>query len=192
MPQLILASSSIYRRELLERLKIPFATFSPNIDESLKPDESLEEHVLRLSQEKAIAAASNFPQSIIIGSDEVAALNNTLLGKPMTHENAIKQLEQMSGQRVFFHTGVCVHNPETNATEVRLVTTAVKFRPLSTLMIENYLNKEKPYHSAGSFKSETLGSALIERFEGEDPTAMIGLPLISLCDMLKKVGLDVI
>lgn len=188
MHKLLLASSSVYRQELLGRLKIPFDSFSPNIDETPKPGESIQALVLRLSKEKAIAASNRFPEAICIGSDEVAALDNEVLGKPLTHEKAVKQLMSMSGKKVAFHTGVCVLAPLQAFEDCRLVTTAVTFRKLTPSMIENYLNKEQPYQSAGSFKSETLGSALIEKFHGDDPTAMIGLPLITLCDMLEKVG----
>lgn len=192
MNQIILASSSIYRQELLSRLQIPFTTCSPNIDESPMSGESIPELVLRLSREKAQAASKTYPQAICIGSDEVAAQGKVLLGKPMDHDAARAQLTQMRGQKVYFYTGVCVYSSFMNHTDCRLATSTVKFRQLSPQMIENYLNKEKPYFSAGSFKSETLGSALIERFEGEDPTAIIGLPLIMLCDMLRAVGVEVI
>ncbi len=192
MYPLILASSSIYRHELLSRLKIPFTTFSSDIDETPHPGEPIPEMVLRLSKEKAHACALLNPGAICIGSDEVAALGNTILGKPLTHENAIKQLSEMSGQQVIFYTGVCVSAPFLKHEDIRMATTTVTFRTLSQQMIENYLHKEKPYHSAGSFKSETLGSALLERFESEDPTAIIGLPLIMLCDMLSRVGIEVI
>ena len=191
MKPLLLASSSIYRRELLSRLQIPFTTYAPDIDESPLPGESWPELVLRLSKEKAQVAAALHPKSICIGSDEVAALNSTLLGKPGDYANAKRQLQQMSGQKVFFYTGVCIVGPN-QYEECQLATTAVLFRKLTDNMIENYLAKEKPYGSAGSFKSESLGSALIERFEGEDPTAIIGLPLILLCGMLARVGIEVI
>jgi septum formation protein len=192
MRQLVLASSSVYRRELLERLKVPFTTFSPDIDESHQHGEPHQDHVLRLSEEKARKGASLFPEAVLIGSDEVASLDGAILGKPLTHDNAKAQLRQMSGKEVHFYTGVSVHVPFLKHTDTRLSTTTVKFRKLSETMIENYLSKERPYHSAGSFKSETLGSALLERFESDDPTAIIGLPLIVLCDMLAKAGFDVI
>ncbi len=192
MPKLLLASSSIYRQELLARLKVPFDSFSPDIDETPKVGESIQALVLRLSKEKAKAASQRFPDAVCIGSDEVAALDNQILGKPLTHEAAIQQLMSMSGKRVEFHTGVCVYAPALSFEDCRLVTTAVTFRQLTPSMIENYLIKEQPYQSAGSFKSETLGSALIEKFHGDDPTAMIGLPLITLCQLLEKVGVAVI
>lgn len=192
MPKLLLASSSPYRQELLARLKVSFDCFSPDIDETPKLGESIQALVLRLSKEKAKAASIQFPDAVCIGSDEVAALNNTILGKPLTHEAATQQLMSMSGKKVEFHTGVCVYAPTLSFEDCRLVTTGVLFRELSPSMIENYLMKEQPYQSAGSFKSETLGSALIEKFYGDDPTALIGLPLITVCEMLQKIGLGVI
>lgn len=190
MHNIILASSSIYRRELLSRLQIPFNTFSPEIDETPQPNESIEALVLRLSKEKAKIAANKYPKAICIGSDEVAALEGTILGKPGDHVSARNQLTKMSGRKVDFFTGVCVYAPFLSFEDCQLVRTAVKFRPLSPQTIEQYLLKEKPYFSAGSFKSESLGSALIEHFEGNDPTAIIGLPLILLCDMLRNAGVD--
>jgi septum formation protein len=192
MHPIILASSSIYRQELLSRLKIPFTTFSSDIDETPRNGESIFDMVLRLSKEKALAAAIKNPGCVCIGSDEVASLNNTILGKPGNYENAVKQLSQMSGKEVIFYTGVCVSAPFLRHEECRMATTTVTFRKLPQHQIENYLRKEEPYQSAGSFKSETLGSALLEKFESEDPTAIIGLPLIMLCEMLRKVGIEVI
>jgi len=192
MVKLLLASSSIYRKELLSRLKIPFTTFSPEVDESHLPGEPWETMVLRLSEEKALCAAKLYPDSVCIGSDAVAALDHTFFGKPLTHEVAKAQLAIMSDQVVTYYTGVCVAAPFLHYVKCKLVPTKVKFRPLSAQIIENYLLKEKPYYSAGSFKSETLGSALIEHVESEDPTAIIGLPLISLCDMLSEVGITIL
>lgn len=192
MKKIILASSSIYRQELLSRLKIPFDSFSPDIDETPLANETVETLVQRLAKAKAKAAQLRYPDALCIGSDEVAALDYRPLGKPLTHANAILQLSAMSGKRVDFHTGICVLSANPEFADCRLVTTAVLFRQLTQNMIENYLLKEKPYHSAGSFKSETLGVALIEKFQGEDPTALIGLPLIVLCEMLNQAGISVI
>lgn len=192
MHKLLLASSSIYRRELLSRLLIPFTTFSSDIDETPLPGESWQALVLRLAKEKAKVATISNPNTVCIGSDEVAALGKVLLGKPGTHEQAIEQLKIMSGQKVHFYTGVCVYAPFLNHEDSYLAITSVLFRDLSDNMIENYLLKEKPYQSAGSFKSETLGSALVERIETDDPTAIIGLPLIQLCKMLERVGILVL
>ncbi len=190
MTSLILASSSIYRKELLSRLKVPFDTYSPDIDESRLENESIKDMVKRLSIAKAKAANIKHPNCICIGSDEVAGLNDVILGKPGTHENAIAQLMQMSGKDVVFYTGVCVKGLEFES--YHLSTTTITFKDLTPVMIENYLQKEKPYQSAGSFKSETLGSALINRFESEDPTAIIGLPLIKLCESLELAGIAII
>lgn len=192
MPKILLASSSVYRKALFSRLQIPFTTYAPEIDETPLAGEHFPALVQRLAIEKAKAAYKHHPDSICIGSDEVAALKNTLLNKPGSHSRAREQLKGMSGQKVYFHTSVCVFAPFLDFQDCDVVTTSVTFRHLSDSMIENYLLKEKPYESAGSFKSEALGSALIERFEGEDPTAMIGLPLIRLCDMLMKVGVQIV
>lgn len=192
MHTLILASSSIYRKELLERLKIPFSCFSSDIDESPHPRESVQDMVLRLSKEKSRVCSQQHPNAICIGSDEVAAIDNQILGKPGNKETAMIQLSSMSGQQVKFYTGVCITAQFKNYHDCRLSITTLTFKKLTPSMIENYLEKEKPYQSAASFKSETLGSALIEKFESDDPTGIIGLPLIMLCDMLEKVGIAVI
>lgn len=191
MIDLILASSSSYRRELLERLKLPFQCVSPEVDETALPNETFEAHVKRLSLAKAQAVAKRYPARICIGSDEIATLGNNILGKPLTHDKAILQLTQMSGKTVTFYTGVAVVRGESYQ-DYRLTMTKVTFRELSSKMIETYLTKEQPYNSAGSFKSETLGSALITQFEGKDPTALIGLPLIELTQMLEKAGVAVL
>ena len=192
MREILLASSSPYRKELFSRLKVPFSTYAPDIDETPLPSETFQAMALRLAIQKSKAAAQIYPDHICIGSDEVATVGNHLLGKPGDHATAVSQLQLMSNQKVFFYTGVCVFAPALGHEDSLLATTAVKFKTLSKTMIENYLTKEEPYGSAGSFKSETLGSALIEYFEGSDPTALIGLPLIALCDMLGKVGVEVI
>ena len=188
MPDIVLASSSPYRQELLSRLKIPFTSYSPEIDETALPNENFEAHVKRLSIAKALAASLQFPDALCIGSDEIAGLNSEILGKPLTHENAVLQLRKMSGQTVTFYTGVCITIKRSNYQDYRLALTKIHFRDLTDEMIETYLQKEQPYFSAGSFKSETLGTALIKRFEGHDPTALIGLPLIDLTEMLEKAG----
>lgn len=192
MRPLILASSSIYRKALLERLKIPFTCFAPDIDESPRPGENISDLVLRLSKEKSEFCNDKYTDAVCIGSDELAAIDNEALGKPGDKANAIKQLTLMSGNQVKFYTGVCVSAHYLKHHECRLSITTLTFKKLTASMIENYLEKEKPYHSAASFKSETLGSALIEKFECDDPTGIIGLPLIMLCEMLEKVGIEVI
>lgn len=192
MSNLILASSSPYRRELLTRLRIPFESYSPDIDESALENESFEAHVKRLSLAKAYEASKRFPEAICIGSDEIAGFEKEILGKPLTHDNAILQLKKISGKTITFYTGLAVVKSASHHEDYRLSTTTITFREFNDQMIENYLHKEKPYHSAASFKWETLGIALTKRFEGNDPTALIGLPLIDLADMLEKAGLDVL
>lgn len=189
MKPIILASSSIYRQELLKRLYLPFDCHAPQVDETRFPDEPVRAMVCRLARAKAVKASEHYPDTICIGSDEVAAMGEVIFGKPETKENAKMQLNEMSGKMVHFHTAVCLYAPSLQIDECQVVTTGVKFRTLSLQMIENYLEKEKPYQSAGSFKSEALGSAIIERFEGEDPTAIVGLPLITLSEMLRNCGI---
>lgn len=190
MNPLLLASSSRYRHQLLTRLQLPFITFSPEIDESPLPGENLKDMAMRLAYEKAKKASHHFPHHICIGSDEIAVLDNQLLGKPETHQNAILQLTAMSGKKVDFYTSLCVLKE--NQQENYLATSSVKFKNLTPSMIENYLAKEKPYQSAASFKAESLGIALIEYFEGNDLSAIIGLPLIALTAILSKLGVEVL
>ncbi|WP_313954052.1 Maf family nucleotide pyrophosphatase [Accumulibacter sp.] len=182
---LILASTSPFRRELLARLHLPFETANPAVDEALLPGEQPEASALRLSEAKARAVACLFPDALIIGSDQVAILDGHIFGKPGTHENAVRQLQAMRGRCVDFYTGLCLLNARTGASHLRGVPTRVTFRNLTDEEIENYLCKEQPYNCAGSAKSEGLGIALIAKIEGEDPNALIGLPLIALCDLLR-------
>lgn len=189
---LILASSSIYRRELLQRLQIPFNTVSPHIDEAIIDGEKPQETALRLSQEKAIKVGAEYPHALIIGCDQVATLNGEQLGKPLNHNNATNQLRAMRGQEVTFHSALCLFNAETGNMQSKVVPYLVKFRNLTDDQIENYLTKEQPYHCAGSAKSEGLGVALIERMIGDDPNALIGLPLIRLITMLQNEGVNII
>ena len=189
---LILASSSIYRRELLQRLQINFSTVSPHLDESVIDGEAPHETALRLSQEKAKKVGFEYPHSLIIGCDQVATLDGVQLGKPLNHNNAIKQLRMMRGQSVTFHSALCLFNAETGNMQVAVVPYLVQFRNYTDEQIENYLSKEQPYQCAGSAKSEGLGIALIERMTGEDPNALIGLPLISLITMLQNEGVNII
>ena len=194
MPQhsLILASSSVYRRELLERLHIPFTVLSPDVDETALPNESPETTALRLAQSKALKIGEAHPDTLIIGCDQVATLDNIQLGKPLTHDNAVKQLCLMRGRIVSFHSALCLYNSKSRNMQAEVVTYEVKFRDLSDVEIENYLLKEQPYHCAGSAKSEGLGIAIIEWMRGDDPNALIGLPLIKLIDMLKSEGVVII
>lgn len=192
MQKLILASSSIYRRELLTRLQIPFETLSPDVDETPHAHELPQETALRLAQAKARKIALTHPNALIIGCDQVATLDNIQLGKPLTHENATRQLRMMRGREVTFHSALCLYNANTQVMQAEVVPYVVQFRALSDGQIERYLSKEQPYHCAGSAKSEGLGIAIIEKMTGEDPNALIGLPLIKLIDMLHTQGVDVI
>lgn len=189
---LVLASSSRYRRELLQRLQIEFQVCAPEVDESPAANEIPERTASRLAQEKARAVASRFPNSLIIGGDQVATLDGKLLSKPGTKENAHKQLRLMRGRKVSFHTAVALHNSASGKTQVTLVPTVVLFRQLSDEQIESYLSKEPAFDCVGSAKVEGLGIALVERMETMDTTALIGLPLIALTDMLFTEGVAVL
>jgi MAF protein len=193
---LLLASSSAYRKQLLEKLQLPFTCASPNIDESIQLDESPHNYVQRLAIEKAKALKDDFPNHIIIGSDQCAVLDangeQQVLGKPHTVENAIQQLSQASGQSVTFLTGLCVYNSATQQ-EISLVEPfIVHFRNLTLPQIERYIDQEKPLDCAGSFKSEGLGIRLFSALEGRDPNSLIGLPLIALVDLLEQQGIKVL
>ena len=190
--QLVLGSGSIYRRELLQRLQIPFQVCSPDIDETPLSGEMPEATALRLAESKARAVATTYPDALIIGADQVAVLENTLLGKPLTHGNAMKQLRLLRGKEVTFHTALSLFNSRSANVQTRLIPSHVKFRELSDQQIENYLAREQPYHCAGSAKSEGLGIALIERIAGDDPNALIGLPLIALVEMLANEGVEIV
>lgn len=192
MTQLVLASSSPYRKALLERLGLSFQTLSPQLDETAADNESAQQLVARLAEAKARAVASTFPTALIIGSDQVAVLNEKILGKPGDYANAKRQLQEASGRRVTFHTGLCVYNAAQDRAQVDVVPYSVLFRNLSDAEIDCYLQKEQPYDCAGSFKSEGLGIALFESMQGDDPNALIGLPLISLCSMLADNGLHIL
>ena len=189
---LILASSSMYRRELLQKLQIPFSTISPKIDESPLNDEKPHDTALRLAQEKAKKIGEDYPYALIVGCDQVATLDGEQLGKPGNHKNAVEQLKKMQGREVKFYSALCLYNASTGNMQTENVPYLVRFRQLTDEQIENYLNKEQPYQCAGSAKSEGLGVALIERMLGEDPNALVGLPLIKLVTMLQNEGLKVI
>jgi septum formation protein len=189
---LVLASTSPYRRELLERLGLPFVVANPDTDESAHPGEAPEALALRLSEAKARAVADTYPDALIIGSDQVAVMDGRVFGKPGTHERAVEQLQVLSGHSVNFFTGLCLFDARNKQTQLRGVPTWVTFRSLTANEIENYLRREQPYNCAGAAKSEGLGIALLQKMEGEDPNALIGLPLIALCDMLRLAGVDVL
>lgn len=183
---LVLASTSIYRSELLARLRIPFQTAAPNVDETPLPDENAKQTSWRLSRAKAQAVATHYPDALIIGSDQVALLGHKHLGKPLTHESAVQQLRSMRGQTVVFYTALTLLNTRTKDIQTEVAVNRVNYRKITDAQIENYLYKEQPYHCAGSTKSEGLGIALISSMDGEDPNALIGLPLILLVNMLLK------
>jgi septum formation protein len=185
---IVLASTSPYRRELLARLALPFETAAPDIDESPQPGETPLHMVRRLSEAKARAVVPGHA-ALIIGSDQVALVDEEVLGKPGTHEEATKQLRRLSGRCVTFLTGLCLLNSATGEMQVDAVPYRVRFRTMDEAQIDRYLRHEQPYNCAGSFKSEGLGITLFERMEGEDPTALVGLPLIRLTDMLAAAGI---
>ncbi len=192
IPQLILGSTSRYRRELLERLCIPFQVAAPDVDESPLPQEAPGRLAERLALSKARAVANKYPQAVVIGSDQVADLDGESLGKPGTHEKAVAQLRLMRGQTVIFQTAVAVVCLASGFEEISLAAVRVKFRDLTDDEIENYLQLEKPYDCAGSAKSEGLGIALLASIDSDDPTALIGLPLIRTCQMLRAAGIELL
>ena len=189
---LVLGSSSPFRRELLARLGIPFAVLSPDIDEAARPGESPREIALRLAAEKAHAVARSHPASLVIGCDQVAHIGTRIFGKPGTHENAARQLTEMSGQSVVFESALCLLDTASGRMQVDSIPTEITFRSLSAAEIDNYLRRDQPYGCAGSAKLESLGIALIERMRSDDPTAIIGLPLVRLCRMLAAENVSVL
>lgn len=186
--KLVLASSSPFRRSLLERLGLGFETESPEIDETPGIGEAPEALVTRLAEAKARAVGSVHPHALVIGSDQVACIDQRILGKPGNRDNAIKQLRLASGRRVTFFTGLCLYNTGLDRHHIACEPYHVHFRELSLSQIENYVDRERPFGCAGSFRSEALGIALFERLEGEDPNALVGLPLIRLIGMLESEG----
>ncbi len=191
-PEIILASSSPFRKSLLQRLHLDFECYSPDIDESHYPGEKAEAYVCRLAQQKAEAAGKQFPQAVVIGSDQCAIINGEILGKPGSHENALRQLRNAQGKTVVFHTGVCVLSEGNGFCEVDDIPYEVDFRHLKDSQLEHYLQVEQPYQCAGSFKSEGYGVCLFDQMRGDDPTALIGLPLIRLVQMLENAGVGVV
>ena len=186
---LVLGSTSRYRQELLQRLRIPFSVAAPDVDETPLPGEAPAALATRLALAKARAVASAFPQAVVIGSDQVADLDGVPLGKPGTHERAVAQLHQMRGRTVIFQTAVAVVCLASGFEQASLAAVKVRFRQLSDEAIENYLQTEQPYDCAGSAKSEGLGIALLESIDSDDPTALIGLPLIRTCQLIEAAGI---
>ncbi|QFT10299.1 nucleoside triphosphate pyrophosphatase [Vibrio sp. THAF190c] len=189
--QLVLASTSPFRQEILKKLHLDFVTAKPDCDETPIAGESPQQLVMRLAEEKAKSCQVT-SSSLIIGSDQVCVIDGEIIGKPHTREKAIEQLSRQSGKSITFYTGLSVWNSVTQKADTRLDTFVVHFRNLTTAQIESYVDKEQPFYCAGSFKSEGLGIALFERLEGKDPNTLIGLPLIDLIDMLEAQGLDVL
>ena len=190
MPELILASTSPYRRLLLEKLGIPFTCAAPEVDELPLPAETPRHLVLRLAQAKAQALANRYPHHLIIGSDQVCVLDGEITGKPHTEENARKQLKKASGNIVTFYTGLALYNSVNGQLQTECEPFDVHFRHLTEQEINHYIQKESPLNCAGSFKSEGLGIALFERLEGRDPNTLVGLPLIALNQLLIKAGIN--
>jgi septum formation protein len=190
--KLILGSTSVYRRELLGRLRIPFSVESPHVDEAALPGEAPAALAQRLALAKARAVAERFPEAVVIGSDQVADLDGNALGKPGEHARAVLQLRQMSGKTVIFQTAIAMVCLASGFSQEALAPVKVKFRELSDAEIENYLQTEKPYDCAGSAKSEGLGIALLERIDNDDPTALVGLPLIRTAALLRAAGIDLL
>ncbi len=191
MTRLILASSSPYRKELLERLHLKFECISPNIDESSRENEQPGAYVQRLALEKAAEIGKTHADSLIIGSDQCCVNNNIILGKPKSRDNAIEQLSAASGKSIEFLTGVSIQHPKSGWHQEWMDTFTVKFRQLSLPEIERYLDIEQPFNCAGSFKSEKLGISLCQSMHGDDPTALIGLPLMRVAQCLREFGLQV-
>lgn len=192
MQKIILGSSSPFRAELLAKLGLPFIAVSPDIDETALPNENAEQLVRRLSEQKARTIAADYPNALIIGSDQVAVLNGVTLGKPGDHQKAVKQLQAASGKTVQFLTGLTLLNAENGEIQSVVEPFEVSFKTLSPQRIDFYLRQEQPYQCAGSFKSEGFGISLFSKLNGDDPNSLIGLPLIRLIAMLEKQGIDVL
>ena len=191
--QLILASTSPFRKIILEKLNVNFTAIAPqNVDETPLSGEIPEQLVSRLAEAKAKAVAESFSNALIIGSDQVAVVDGQIVGKPGDHENAVKQLKRASGKRVSFLTGLCLYNTESKRMQIEVVPYNVIFRQLTDSQIEHYLKIEQPYNCAGSFKSEGMGIVLFKRLEGEDPNTLVGLPLIRLVRMLESEGFTIL
>lgn len=192
MKTLVLGSTSSFRKNILEKLNLAFECAKPNIDETALADETPQALVERLAIEKAKAVTGQFPNALIIGSDQVAVCEGEILGKPHTFDNGVKQLTKFSNKAVTFYTGLCVLDSENNTVESLVEPFIVHFNELSQTEIKNYLTAEQPYNCAGSFKSEGLGICLFKKLEGDDPNTLIGLPLIKLVALFKQHGLDVL
>jgi septum formation protein len=191
-PSIVLASTSRYRRELLERLRFPFQVEAPDVEETGLPSETPRETALRLARNKAAAVFARFPGAIVIGSDQTVDAGGAPFGKPMSHDVALGQLQLLQGRSAIFHTALAVIGPSADSVQLDCVPTTVKFKSLAKEKLELYLRADQPYDCAGAAKIESLGIALIESVESNDPTALIGLPLIRLTSMLAAAGFDVL
>lgn len=190
MLPVVLASSSASRRTLLEKLYLPFSCASPQVDETPRPGEDAQQLVLRLAKAKARSVATDFAEHLIVAADQVCVIGGVIMGKPLTEENALNQLRAAQGKIATFYTGLALYNSATHKLQTDCEPFMVHFRPLSETAIRNYVRLEQPLHCAGSFKSEGLGISLFERLHGRDPNSLVGLPLISLCAMLRREGCD--
>lgn len=190
--KLVLGSTSPFRKAILDKLGVAYDVAAPEVDETVLNNETPEQLVERLAIAKAKAVANKTANALVIGSDQVAVINNEIVGKPHTHDNAVKQLKNASGKTVTFYTGLCLYNSETDHYQSDVVPYKVIFRKLSDSQIEHYLQKEQPYNCAGSFKSEALGIVLFEKLEGDDPNTLMGLPLIRLVKMLEKEDFSIL
>ena len=191
MTKIILASSSIYRKLLLERLMINFKIVSPEIDEVVIEKEIAYDTADRLAEEKARKVSNEFQEAIVIGCDQTAECNDVQIQKPLSYKSAISQLTELSGQRVNFHSAICLYQKKTDILEKKVISFDVKYKKITLSQIENYLEKEKPFDCVGSVKSEGLGITILEEINSSDPTAVIGLPLITLVNMLSKAGISI-
>jgi MAF protein len=190
--KIILASSSSYRQQLLSKINLKFTAVAPEIDESAKVKESAQQQALRLAQTKALALQQRFEDHLIIGSDQVAYFDGLQLEKPGDRSRSIQQLKMIEGKTVNFYTAICVLDSQSKKTRMEIDCCAVTFRTLTLPEIENYVDLDKPYHCAGSFKSEGLGIALIKKIDGDDPNSLIGLPIIKLIDLLTEFGIKIL
>lgn len=190
--KIILASGSPYRKQLLERLHLDFECRSPDVDESAIDGETADDYVRRLAHAKALAIAQSNPAAVVIGSDQCAVLDGRILGKPGSHENALRQLRDAQGKSVVFHTAVCVLRLSDDFCRLEAVPFEVEFRRLADSQLDHYLRVEQPYQCAGSFKAEGYGACLFRRLSGDDPSALIGLPLLKLTTMLESAGIEVV
>jgi septum formation protein len=192
LPRIVLASTSRYRRELLQRLQLPFEVIAPRVDESPRAGEAPRDLALRLAAAKARDVYTRCPDALVIGSDQVAELDGAALGKPLSHADALEQLERMQGKAVVFHTALAVAGPSREALQLDCVPTTVRMRSLPLAALDSYLRTDEPYDCAGAAKIESLGIALVDAVESTDPTALVGLPLIRLTSMLAEAGVAVL